>query len=124
MKTVAPIDACRFANIDPNRLNEAIAAGLYHHAPPTRRGSRRLFGARDLIPLRIFAQLCRFGFTRERAGNLVGEILKTGRVFDESKAILLQFNIDKIEKDAARYDARLTVVEQSEETARRDEARP
>jgi hypothetical protein len=32
--TIGPIDACSFADIDPNRLNEAIAPG---RPPPERR---------------------------------------------------------------------------------------
>lgn len=71
-------DACRFAGIDRSRLNEAIAAGLYSHAPKTIAGKARVFGENDLVALQVFASLVRFGYSKMYADKMTGEIISNG----------------------------------------------
>lgn len=49
--------ACQIARIDRDRFNEAVAADNYRCAPPTERGSSRLFAENDLIALYIYGRL-------------------------------------------------------------------
>ncbi len=60
--------ACEIAEIDPLRLNEAIAAkDGYKCAPETRPGVAREFGEFDLIALYLFRFLSTLGYSQSLA---------------------------------------------------------
>lgn len=62
--------ACRIALIDPDRFNEAVAAGNFPCAPPTRAGAARIFDVEDIVVLRVYALLMEEGVTPSKAGPL------------------------------------------------------
>ncbi|MEQ8292691.1 MAG: hypothetical protein RIA08_10835 [Roseovarius sp.] len=49
--------ACRIADVNPLRLNEAIYAGNYPCAPETKSGSARVFEEVDLMGLSLWGKL-------------------------------------------------------------------
>jgi hypothetical protein len=62
--------ACRIVGIDPQRLNEAIAAkDGYSCAPKTRPGVSRIFDEFDLMSLYVFRRLTEEGFSQKLASN-------------------------------------------------------
>lgn len=62
--------ACEIANLDPDRFNEAVASGAFPCAPPTRRGSSRVFDVNDIITLRVYSRLIDEGMIAKKAGPL------------------------------------------------------
>lgn len=66
--------ACRIANLDRVKFNEAVAGGAYRCAPETRSGSARVFTEAELLPLFYFARLTEFGLQAGRAGRLACEM--------------------------------------------------
>lgn len=66
--------ACEIARLDRHRFNEAVHAGFYPAAPPTRKGARRFFSGRDLARLCIYADLIRAGMSASFAGPLVADL--------------------------------------------------
>jgi hypothetical protein len=66
--------ACRIANLDRVKFNDAVANKLYPCAPSTIGGSARLFTEEDLLPLYYFARLTEFGIPAGRAGYLACEL--------------------------------------------------
>lgn len=74
----APL-ACRIVNLDRVKFNDAVASGTYPCAPPTMKGSARLFDEESLIPLYFFARLTEFGIPAGRAGQLACEMARTAR---------------------------------------------
>jgi hypothetical protein len=62
--------ACSIANIDPDRLNEWIAAGDYPCAPATVPGRARVFKDREIVGLLIFKRLMALGMSAAGAGRV------------------------------------------------------
>ncbi len=71
--------ACKVVGLDRLRFNDAVASRLYSCAPPTAKGSSRLFDADAMIPLFLFARLTDFGITASRAGEMACEVAVTLR---------------------------------------------
>jgi hypothetical protein len=63
-------NACRIADIDRDRFNEAVAAGNYNCAPPVQRGSTRVFDEDDLIALFAYGRMLEDGYPPKLAGRL------------------------------------------------------
>lgn len=74
----APL-ACRIVGLDRVKFNDAVASGAYPCAPPTMKGSARLFDEESLLPLYFFARLTEFGIPASRAGQLVCEMASLAR---------------------------------------------
>lgn len=74
--------ACRIAQIEPQKLNEAVHFGHLPCAPETRPGVPRVFDVDALVMLRIYAHLMRGGFTSERAGLIACVLYNRFRVYD------------------------------------------
>lgn len=87
------LPACRIANINRNRFNEAVAAGNYPCAPAVARGSTRVFDEVDLIVLYFYARLsdqCD-DFSPSLAGKLacyLAEVLKENP--DEDEVVIVR----------------------------------
>lgn len=62
--------AARIAMVEPDRLNEAIAAGFYPCAPSTSAGRARQFDLNDIIALRIYGRLIDDGVVPRKAGHI------------------------------------------------------
>ncbi len=73
--------ACEFARVDRQQFNEAVANGLYQCAPPTSRGSSRLFTIDDVTALFIFGRMIRMGFGIREAAHIACEMRSQ---FDET----------------------------------------
>ncbi len=69
--------ACKIVGLDRLRFNDAVANGVYTCAPPTAKGSSRLFDADAMIPLYLFARLTDFGITAGRAGAMACDVAST-----------------------------------------------
>jgi hypothetical protein len=67
--------ACRIANVDPARFNEAVHFGKYPCAPRTDPGVARVFDVEDIIVLRFFGMMLSIGFGVDLAGKLCCEVL-------------------------------------------------
>ncbi|PJN96335.1 hypothetical protein CNY89_03170 [Amaricoccus sp. HAR-UPW-R2A-40] len=67
--------ACKIADIDPLRLNEAVFAKHYNCAPETRAGSPRIFDEDGIVALRIFGDKTRIGWSTANAGELACSVL-------------------------------------------------
>ena len=70
--------ACEVARIDPDRFNEAVAAGSYPCAPPTSERKPRIFTIHDMIVLCIYGELLGDGMPPAAAGPwacAMGEVL-------------------------------------------------
>ncbi len=63
-------EVCELANVDRDRLNEAIARGDYPCAPETRPGARRMFGEADFIALSVYGALTSRGIPPRLAGGV------------------------------------------------------
>lgn len=61
--------ACDIAGIDPDRFNEAVAAGHYECAPHTTSGVTRKFDLHDLLALKVYGRLLEGGFSPRQAGE-------------------------------------------------------
>lgn len=68
--------ACEIAEIDPQRLNESIAAkDGYKCAPETRKGKKRTYGEFDLIALYLFRFLTTLGYSQSLASKYACGVL-------------------------------------------------
>lgn len=73
--------ACEIVDMDPLRLNEAIAAkDGYKCAPPTRAGRAREFGEFDLIALFLFKFLTNLGYPQSLASMYACTVLDALKV--------------------------------------------
>lgn len=68
--------ACKIAQVNPARFNEAIHAGFYPCAPETRPGKARSFGVNDIIALRLYQRFMDGGLSANIAGHKACSILK------------------------------------------------
>lgn len=66
--------ACRIANVDPDRFNEAVHAGNYPCAPQTSPGSARVFDVDDMIALHVYSRLLSQEIPPRRAGHIACSI--------------------------------------------------
>lgn len=70
--------ACRIAGLDSLRLNEAVHAGRYPCAPPTRAGASRVFDIDDIVALCVYRHLTE-EISTEHAGYFTAQILNEFR---------------------------------------------
>lgn len=82
-------DVCRLANVDRNRLNEAIARGDYPCAPETVPGARRLFGEADFIALATYGALTNRGIPPRLAGGVACRVRETVEQSTDAKLVAL-----------------------------------
>lgn len=85
--------ACRIANIDRDRFNEAVAAGNYPCAPKVARGATRVFDEIDLVALFIYGRMIEQDIQPNKAGPLVCQIVQCLREnstkgIDEEKVVV------------------------------------
>lgn len=81
--------ACRIAQIEHQRFNEAVAAGHYPCAPEVARGSTRLFSYSDLIALFFYGRLLEQGWPPRIAGQYACRILDALKRSPEEKAVMV-----------------------------------
>lgn len=62
--------ACQIARVDRAKFNDAVANNLYECAPPTSRGSTRIFDVVDMLALMVFGRLLEIGLSAKDAGYL------------------------------------------------------
>ena len=83
--------ACRVANIDRQKLTDAINNGYYPCAPETKPGVARVYDVSDLIALYIFARLTERGEPAKRAGEIVCSIrAQLERTPNTSRVVLVE----------------------------------
>jgi hypothetical protein len=57
------------ADIEPQHLREMMVHGILNCAPTTRRGVTRVWAEDDIMALKMFRQLTRWGWRRREAGR-------------------------------------------------------
>lgn len=90
--------ACRIAQIDRNRFNEAVSAGNYRCAPSTVPGSSRLFDENDLIALFVYAQLLRQDYEPKLAGDFAFEVRKGLHENPKAKTVSRLISLSGLER--------------------------
>lgn len=79
--------ACRVVGIDPDRLNENIAAGRFPCLPSTIRGRSRVFEFEDLLALWLFRALLEKTHKAKYAGDLACKIAAVARKNPDAVAV-------------------------------------
>ena len=73
--------AARIAGLDPDRLNEWIAAGDYPCAPQTVPGKVRIFSEREIVGLCVFERLMADGMAAYPAGHIACDVVELAASF-------------------------------------------
>lgn len=79
--------ACEIAALHPDRFNEAVAAGHYGCAPPTRQGVVRVFDEIDIVGLIVFSELLHEGMSIGMCGVVACDVMGTMRKNPDAKFI-------------------------------------
>ncbi|TCU18803.1 hypothetical protein [Rhizobium sullae] len=79
--------ACRVVGMDPNRLNEDIAAGRFPCAPSTIPGRARLFDRDDMLALWLYRERLERERNAKNAGHFACSITELARRNPEAIAI-------------------------------------
>lgn len=101
--------ACEIAGLHPDRFNEAVAAGHYGCAPPTRQGVARVFDEIDIVGQIVFSELLREGVSIGTCGAVACDVMGTMRKSPDAKFIfeirgaLSHFCLADNEFDPAAY---------------------
>lgn len=90
--------ACRIADIEHQRFNEAVAAGHYPCAPRVARGATRLFNTLDLVALYFYGQLLKQQWPPRLAGRyacIIRDVLE--RAPDEKSVMVIRTSCGSLE---------------------------
>lgn len=86
--------ACRVADIDRQKLTDAIASGDYPCAPATSAGVARVFEIDDLVALFIFARMTERGEPSRKAGQLACRLRDSMRSYPAADQVLIAHGIN------------------------------
>lgn len=86
--------ACEIAGIDRQRFAEAIASANFPCAPPTARGSARVFDVDDIVVVCIYARLLNLGLQPHRAGTYACQAFNSPQFRDGDEVVTVAVPID------------------------------